>query len=438
LAVFAGLAVAAGCQSSTDAGAPGAVRVRAFALDGGTDAANTPPMAVDDQVTVDEDADTVIDVLANDVDDDGDALSVFILDTPQNGDAARLPDGTFSYAPRHNFNGSDSFTYLITDGRGGSDQATVEITVTPVNDPPQLIGPTPESVATISATVGKAVEFPIAASDVDDDPLTFGYEPFDTAGDPPTVEGRVFSWTPVADDVGVSIVTIFADDGTDRATRDITIEVAEGPVDGCPDQPCEGGKTCMDGTCVAACRTDDDCPGDNRCFSGRCGQSACDGVTCPDGEACFDGACKTDACEDVSCEAGEQCFGGSCFKPCDSDALCDDGSRCYGMRCAPSACEAIQCAAGEFCHLGTCQTACSTDETCAGGQTCIDGRCADAACDGVLCPSGQDCTDGACADRDVGPVDSGCGCDTAPAARSLPLLLLVLCCTFWRRRWFAA
>ena len=44
-----------------------------------------------------------------------------------------------SYTPNVNFNGTDSFTYTISDGNGGTDTATVSLTVTPVNDPPNAV-----------------------------------------------------------------------------------------------------------------------------------------------------------------------------------------------------------------------------------------------------------------------------------------------------------
>ncbi len=47
------------------------------------------------------------------------------------------PDGSFSYTPDPNFNGTDSFTYQAHDGTMLSNVATVTITVKPVNDPPR-------------------------------------------------------------------------------------------------------------------------------------------------------------------------------------------------------------------------------------------------------------------------------------------------------------
>mgnify|MGYP003311649521 CR=1 FL=1 len=45
-------------------------------------------------------------------------------------------DGTYTYTPNADFNGSDTFTYIISDGNGGSDTAMVTVTVNPVNDAP--------------------------------------------------------------------------------------------------------------------------------------------------------------------------------------------------------------------------------------------------------------------------------------------------------------
>jgi len=49
-----------------------------------------------------------------------------------------IPDGTITYTPNANFSGADSFTYTIADGQGGSDTATVDVSVGAVNDPPVL------------------------------------------------------------------------------------------------------------------------------------------------------------------------------------------------------------------------------------------------------------------------------------------------------------
>jgi hypothetical protein len=74
--------------------------------------------------------------LANDTDSDGDLLTAIPVDSPTNGTLVLNSDGSFTYTPNLNFNGTDLFTYMANDGASDSDVATVTITVNPVVDPP--------------------------------------------------------------------------------------------------------------------------------------------------------------------------------------------------------------------------------------------------------------------------------------------------------------
>lgn len=98
-------------------------------------AVNDAPTAVNDIATVNEDANVSIDVLANDSDEENDTLTISTVETPANGSAI-IENGKVKYAPISNYNGNDSFTYTISDGNGGSDTATVNVTVNPTNDNP--------------------------------------------------------------------------------------------------------------------------------------------------------------------------------------------------------------------------------------------------------------------------------------------------------------
>ena len=53
-----------------------------------------------------------------------------------NGTVVVNTDGTYTYTPNLDFNGTDSFTFTANDGKVGSNIATVGLTVTPVNDAP--------------------------------------------------------------------------------------------------------------------------------------------------------------------------------------------------------------------------------------------------------------------------------------------------------------
>ncbi|MBV9957437.1 MAG: tandem-95 repeat protein, partial [Acidobacteria bacterium] len=103
-------------------------------------AVNDAPDARDDAATTPEDVAVNVNVLGNDTDADGDALSVEGVTQAVHGAVSINADGTVKYAPNANYNGADAFTYTVNDGHGRTDTATVAVTVTPVNDAPVAVG----------------------------------------------------------------------------------------------------------------------------------------------------------------------------------------------------------------------------------------------------------------------------------------------------------
>jgi hypothetical protein len=99
---------------------------------------NQPPVAIPDTASTDEDVAVSIAVLANDTDPDGDALTVTGVTRGANGAVTINPNGTVTYTPAPHFFGSDSFTYDISDGQGGTATGTVTVTVNHVNHPPVI------------------------------------------------------------------------------------------------------------------------------------------------------------------------------------------------------------------------------------------------------------------------------------------------------------
>src|SRR4029079_7879250 len=75
-------------------------------------------------------------VLGNDSDADGDPLAAVLVGGPAHGTVVLSPDGGFTYTPEANYNGTDTFTYVASDGTLSSNVATVTISVTATNDPP--------------------------------------------------------------------------------------------------------------------------------------------------------------------------------------------------------------------------------------------------------------------------------------------------------------
>ena len=128
---------------------------------------NAPPVAGDDSAAVAEDGSASIDVLANDIDPDGGALSVTAVGQPSHGSTALAADGTVTYVPVANYNGPDAFGYSIADSIGFADSATVNVTVTATNDAPTATA----DAATTNEDTPVAINVVANDSDVDGDTL---------------------------------------------------------------------------------------------------------------------------------------------------------------------------------------------------------------------------------------------------------------------------
>jgi len=72
-------------------------------------------------------------VLGNDTDANGDKLTASVVTQPSNGALSMATDGSFTYTPNAGFSGSDSFTYLVSDGSVFSAPAQVTIGVADAN-----------------------------------------------------------------------------------------------------------------------------------------------------------------------------------------------------------------------------------------------------------------------------------------------------------------
>ena len=89
---------------------------------------NRTPNAVADTATTGQGVSITLDVLANDTDPNGDALTITSVSEPQFGTATT--DGQrVAYTPQVNFVGNDSFSYFVSDGKGGVATGSVTIAV---------------------------------------------------------------------------------------------------------------------------------------------------------------------------------------------------------------------------------------------------------------------------------------------------------------------
>ena len=155
-------------------------------------AVNDAPVAVNDTATATEDTPLTVTaangLLANDSDIDGDALSVTgfsvagITGTPVIGTAFTIPnvgsitinaDGSYSFTPALNYNGTvPEITYTVSDGKGGTATAKLNISVTAVNDAPVANNDAATATEDTPLTVSAASGLLANDSDVDGDALS--------------------------------------------------------------------------------------------------------------------------------------------------------------------------------------------------------------------------------------------------------------------------
>ena len=161
-------------------------------------AANRPPIAGSDSAVTTVDTPVVIPVLDNDFDPDGDPLLLLAAGTPASGTAV-VAGIVIIYTPNTGFTGTDTFSYSISDGRGGVDTAVVSVRVDPLagNNPPVAVDDT------ATTATGVAVSIPVLAndSDPDGDPLTILSIGTPTLGSA-TISGSNVIYTPPATGVG--------------------------------------------------------------------------------------------------------------------------------------------------------------------------------------------------------------------------------------------
>ncbi len=139
---------------------------------------NNPPNARNDALATPQDTPVSGNVLSDngsgaDDDPDGDALTTALNTNSTNGAVTLGADGAFTYTPNTAFAGTDTFTYDLSDGNGGTDTAVVTITVTAANNPPIAqdddfeIDPEDPLIGTLFVDNGNGVD-----SDPDGDTIT--------------------------------------------------------------------------------------------------------------------------------------------------------------------------------------------------------------------------------------------------------------------------
>ncbi len=204
------------------------------------DGTNNAVLAGDDAAATDEDTPLLIDaatLLANDREFDGDTIAITSVEATSALGATVSFDGTtVTYDPAifaslaAGETIEDTFTYTVDDGKGGTDTATVTITVTGVNDAPVVTG---NSVTLDENTT--AVAAGVSATDAEGDAVTYSLSGADAAlftidaatGEIAFLAAPDYETPLDADGDNAYELTIEATDGTDTGTADITVTVAD-------------------------------------------------------------------------------------------------------------------------------------------------------------------------------------------------------------------
>lgn len=189
---------------------------------------NTPPTASIDTVTTTSDAPVTIDVLSNDRDADGDALSIKSVSVASHG-TTKISGNSVIYTPAANYSGTDSFTYIVMDTHEATATGSVSINVVAVNQPPTAID------KNFNTDQDKPFSGTLSASDPDGDALTYKIV---TGGSKGTVtltnaQTGTFTYSPFEGATGMDQFTFKANDGSldsNEAKATISITASSGKI----------------------------------------------------------------------------------------------------------------------------------------------------------------------------------------------------------------
>jgi VCBS repeat-containing protein len=178
-------------------------------------------------------------LLNNDIDADGGGLTVNTtpVSGPANGALTLNSDGTFTYTPNADFNGSDAFTYEVTDASGDVAQANVTITINPVNDQPNAVSDSLNVIESIPSTVALT---DLLANDQDVDLDVLSLVSFSQPANGFLVDNGdgTYTYTPIAGFIGLDSFTYtVADPSGAQATATVIVTVVADTITEDPDPP---------------------------------------------------------------------------------------------------------------------------------------------------------------------------------------------------------
>ena len=167
------------------------------------------------------DEDTVLNEALSGSDIEGSALTYSLVSGPSNGGLTLNSDGTFSYSPNSNFNGTDSFTFVTNDGELDSAIATVSLNIAAVNDAPNA------DAASFSGSEDSPVNGMLSGSDIEGSALTYSLVSGPSNGGLTLNSDGTFTYSPNSNFNGSDSFTFVTNDGElDSATATVSLDIA--------------------------------------------------------------------------------------------------------------------------------------------------------------------------------------------------------------------
>lgn len=212
-----------GSDSFTFTVSDGTVSSSAATVNVSISAVNDAPTASNSTLTVNEDSSKSGVLNANDP--DGDSLTYSITGNGSKGNAVitNSSTGAFTYTPGSNENGNDSFTFRVNDGSLNSSNATVNVTIAAVNDPPTA------SNSAITVDEDSNISSQLNANDIDGDSLTFSIVSNGSKGNAVITNSSsgAFTYTPSNNQSGSDTFTFKVHDGTiDSLAASVSVTIS--------------------------------------------------------------------------------------------------------------------------------------------------------------------------------------------------------------------
>ncbi|WP_442792690.1 tandem-95 repeat protein, partial [Pseudoalteromonas sp. T1lg23B] len=183
-------------------------------------AVNAAPIANNMQRSVNEDGTTSF--VADVSDADGDTLTIELQGLPQNG-VASVQGTVLTYTPLPNFNGSDSFSYVASDGELQSDVAIVSINVVSVNDAPIAI----DDAFTFTAVPSNQYSLTVLDNDSDPDGGVLSIIGAKASLGSVSISGNTLTYQAVPNAQGPIVVNyVIEDEGKARASAKAMVSIS--------------------------------------------------------------------------------------------------------------------------------------------------------------------------------------------------------------------